>query len=122
MVEIMNEQHEHFVSEVREFGLLHETDPSLPIPRLESSLYDDQESSLPIESNVVDDAPLTDLKEVFDPSLTSLPLVALSFSHTAIASSISDSTLLASPLPLAQCTGLEMGQISSGDVSLLEKG
>jgi len=36
MVETMNEQHECFVSEMREFGLLHETDPSLPIPRLES--------------------------------------------------------------------------------------
>ena len=28
MIETMNEQHEHFVSEMREFGLLHETDPS----------------------------------------------------------------------------------------------
>ena len=54
----MNEQHEHFVSEMREFGLLHETDSSLPIPRLESSLYDDYESCLPLKSNVVDDAPL----------------------------------------------------------------
>ena len=44
-----------FVSEMREFGLLHETDPSLPIPTLESSLYDDYESFLPLESNVVDD-------------------------------------------------------------------
>ena len=57
----MNERHEHFVSEMTEFGLLHETDPSSPIPRLESSLYDDYESSLPLESNVVDDAPLTNL-------------------------------------------------------------
>jgi len=37
MQEIMNEQHERFVGEMREFGLLHETDPSLPIPRLEFS-------------------------------------------------------------------------------------
>ena len=59
IIETMNEQHEHFVSEIREFGLLHETDPTLPIPRLESSLYDDYESSLPLESNIVDDAPLT---------------------------------------------------------------
>ena len=34
--------------------------------------------------------------------------------------SVSDSTLLASPLPLAQCTGLEMGEISEGDVTVLE--
>ena len=39
MIEIMNERHEHFVSKMREFGLLHETDPSLVIPLLESSLY-----------------------------------------------------------------------------------
>jgi len=51
--------------------------------------------------NVVGDAPLTDLEEVFDPPLTSLPLVALFFSSTLVAPSISDLTLLASPLPLA---------------------
>ena len=47
---------------------------------LESSLYDDYESSVPLESNVVDDAPLTELEEVFDhPPLTSLPLITPSF-------------------------------------------
>ena len=51
----MSEQHEHFVSEMREFGLLHEIDPSLHIPRLVTSLYDDYESSLFPESNVFDD-------------------------------------------------------------------
>jgi len=34
--------------------------------------------------------------------------------------SVSDLTLLASPLPLAQCKGLEMGEISRGDVSDIE--
>ena len=58
----MYKRQEHFVSEMRTFGLLHETDCSLPIPRLESSFYDDYESSLPLESNVVDDAPLTNLE------------------------------------------------------------
>ena len=53
----MKEQQEHFVSEMKEFGLLQETGPSLPIPRVDSSLYDDYESSRPLESNVVDDAP-----------------------------------------------------------------
>jgi len=38
IIEIMNERHEHFVSEMRKFSLLHETDSSLPILRLESSL------------------------------------------------------------------------------------
>jgi len=30
---------------------------------------------------------------------------------------VSDLTLLASPLPLAQCTELDMGEISGGDAS-----
>jgi len=59
----MNKQHEHFLSETRECGLLHDTDSSLPLPRLEASLYDDCESSIPLKSNVVDDAPLTGLEE-----------------------------------------------------------
>ena len=77
MIETMNERHEHFVSEMREFCSLHETDP-----RLESSLYDDYESSLPLDSNVVDDTHLTDLEKMFDPPLTSLPFVAPFFSNT----------------------------------------
>ena len=120
MIETMNKRHEHFVSEMREFGLLHETDLSLSIPKLESSLYDDYESSLLLKSNVINNAPLTDLEEVFDPPLTSSPLVAPFFSNTLVATSVSDSTLLASPLPLAQCTRLEMGEIFRGDFSVLE--
>jgi len=49
-----------------------------------------------------------------------MPLVASSFSSTLVADSVSDLTLLASPFPLAQCPGLEMGQTSKGDVSILE--
>ena len=67
MIGIMNEQHERFVSRMREGSLLHETDPSLPCPRLEARLYDDYESSLPLESNVVDNAPLTNLGESLKP-------------------------------------------------------
>jgi len=48
---------------------------------------------------VVDDSCLTDLEEVFDPPLTSLLVVAPSFSRTPIATSVSELTLLASPLP-----------------------
>ena len=48
MIGTMNEQHERFVSRMKECGLLHETDPSLPCPRLEARLYDDYESSLPL--------------------------------------------------------------------------
>jgi len=100
---------------------LYETDPSRPIPRLESNLYDNYESSLPLASDVDVDAPLIDLEEVFDPPLTSLPLVAPSFSSIPVATNVNDSTLLASPLPLAQCAALEMGETSRGDVSVLPK-
>jgi len=51
MIETANEQHEHLLSEMRECGLLYEIDP-----RLEASHHEDCESSLPLESNVVDDA------------------------------------------------------------------
>jgi len=40
MTETMNEQHTQFVSEMMEFGPLHETDPSLPSSRLEANLFD----------------------------------------------------------------------------------
>jgi len=50
---------------MREFHLLHETDPSLPFLRLEASLYVDCDLSLPPESTLVDDGPLTDLEEVW---------------------------------------------------------
>ena len=82
---------------MREFSLLHEIDPSLPIPRLESNLHDDYASSLPLESNVVDDAPFPDLEEVFAPPVPFLPLVAPSFSSTPVATSVCDSTFLTSP-------------------------
>jgi len=97
MTETMNAQHTHFVSEMRECNLLHETNPSLHFPKLEASLYNNCDSSLPLESNVADDTPLTDL-EVFDLPLTSLPIVALFFSGTPMHTSVSDLTLLASTL------------------------
>ena len=52
---------------------------------------------------------------MFDPPLTPLTFVALSFSRTPMGSSVSDSILLASPLSLAQCMGLEMDETSRGD-------
>jgi len=119
-METMKEQQDHFVSEMREFSLLHEIDPNLPIPRLESNLHDDYASSLSLEYNIVDDAPLTNLEEVFDPPLTYSPLIAPSSSSTPIVTSTNDSTLLNSPFPLAQCIGLEMGETSGGDVNVLE--
>ena len=109
MIEIMNERHEHLVSDMREFGLLHKTDTSLHIPRLKFNLYDDHESLLPLESNVVDDAPLTNIEEVFDHPLSSLPLVAPSLPRTPVSTNVRDSTSLASALPLAQCIGVRDG-------------
>jgi len=47
IIGIINKQHDRFVSRMRECGLLHETDHSLPCPRLEARLYDDCESSFP---------------------------------------------------------------------------
>jgi len=62
MIKTMNEQHMHFVGEMRECGLMHKTIPSLSFPKLEYGLYDDYESFLPLDSNVVDDAHLTELE------------------------------------------------------------
>jgi len=57
---------------------------------------------------------------VFDPTLTSLPFIALSSSTNPIATSISDLVLLASPLPLAQHMGLGMGDPSRSDASVIK--
>jgi len=75
MIETINEQHKHFISEIKELSLLRETHPSLLSSRIEASLYDDCESSLHLESNFISDAPLIHLKEVFDPPMTSLTFV-----------------------------------------------
>ena len=79
MIETMNEQHTHFVNEMWEFGLLHETVPSLLSSRLEASLFDDCESSFPLEFDFIHDTHLTNLKEEFGPPVTSSPLVAYPF-------------------------------------------
>jgi len=119
LMETIKEQQDNFVSKMREFSLLHETDPSLPIPRLAFDLPHDYASSCPLESNVVDDAPLPDLEDMFDSPLTYVPLVAPSIHSTPVAPSTCDSTFLPSSLRLAQYTGLEMGEISRGDGSVL---
>ena len=120
LMETIKEQQDNFVSMMREFSLLHETDPSLPISRLESDLPDDYASSCPLESNVVDDAPLPALEDMFDSPLPYAPLVAPSLYSTPVPPTICDSTFLSSPLPLAQSAGLEIGEISIGAGSVLE--
>ena len=79
MIGTMNKRLECFVSKMRETGLLHETDPSQSSLRLEVSLNDDYELSLPLEP---DYEPLTGLAEVIVRSLTSLPFVAPSLPST----------------------------------------
>jgi len=105
---------------MREFGLLHETDLSLSSPRSAASLFDDCESAIPLEFDFVDDAHLIDLKVELNPPLSSLPFVALTFSSTPIDTIVTNLALLASLLPLAQCTGLEMGEVFTGDATILE--
>jgi len=99
---------------------LHETDPNLASPRLEASIYEDRESSLPLQLSFVDDIPYTNLEEAPDPRLTSSSLVAPSSISTRIGTTVSALTLHASPLPLAQCTGLEIREPYKGDVTVLE--
>ena len=76
MIKTINEQHEHFVSEVREFGLLCETEPSLAFLRFEASLYDDCEYFLLLKSNFINYAFSTSLEDVFELPLTSFLYVA----------------------------------------------
>jgi len=79
MIETLNERHTHFVSKMREYGLMHEIDPSLPSLRFKASLYDDCDLYLPLTADSTVSTPLIDLKEVFDPPLTSLPFVTPCF-------------------------------------------
>jgi len=121
MIGTMNERFEYFVGKMRETGLLHETAPSPCFPQLEVSLYDDYEYSFPLEPDFMADSSLTGLGEVLVCSLTSLPFIALSLPST-----LTDTTegvlhlLSSSALPLAQCTGLEIGESLVGDASCIE--
>jgi len=118
-IETMNEQHKCFVGDDCEPDC--ETDPNQSSLRPEASLYDDCEPSLPLTFNFVDDLEeMFDLEEVFDPSLTSLMFVASSSSSTLIDTNVSDLILLVSPLHLAQCMVLEIGESSKSDVSVIE--
>ena len=105
---------------MRECNLLHKTDPSPSSPRLEVSLYDDCKSSFPLEPDFVVDLPLTNLEEVINPLLTSLPFVAPSLPSTPKDTTECVLRLFSSPLPLAQCMRLEMGESLRGDPSCVE--
>ena len=120
MIKTIKEQRKHVVSEMRSATYCMRPTLVYFYVDFKARLYDDCESSLPLESDFVVDAPLTDLEKIFDPSLTSLPFVALSSSTTPIDSTVSDLPLLASHVRLAQCTGLEMGEPFGGDGSIVE--
>jgi len=111
MIGIMNERLECFVGKMSETSLLHETNPSPSFPRLDASLYNDYESSLPLEPDFMADSPLTGLGEVIVRSLTSLPFVSPSLPSTLRDTTECVLHLLSSyPLPLTQCTRLEIGE------------
>ena len=77
---------------------------------LRLGLYDDYESSIHLEPNFMVDSCLIGLEEVIDPPLTSLPFVAPSLPSTPRDTTEGVLCLFSSPLPLAQCTGLEMNE------------
>ena len=100
VIETMNERRECFVGKIRECGLLHKTDPNPSSPRLEVSLYDDYESSLPLESSFIDVRLSIDLGKVFDPPLTPSSLVAPSLPSKPRDITGGVLSLLSTPLPL----------------------
>ena len=87
-----------------------ETDPSLHFLKPKASLYDNYDSSLPLDSSFVDDTSLINLEEVFKPPVVALTFVTPSSSSTPIYTSVSDFILLVSFLLLAQCADLKMGE------------
>jgi len=108
LIKTMKERHGCFVSGIREFDLLYDAIPSVPTLKLEVILYDDYESFHPLQSNFVLNTPSTALEEEIDPPLTHLLLLVLP--TTPQDTAICVLTLLASTLPLALCTGLEISK------------
>jgi len=66
------------------------------------------------------DSCLIDLEEMIDPPLVSLPFITPSLSSTPRDTTKGALHLLSSPLPIAQCTGLEMGESLRGDSICVE--
>jgi len=84
------------------------------------NLHDNCKFSLALDLNVLKDAPLTDLEEMFDPPLTLSPIVSPSFLNTPTDTSVNDLPLLTSLLPSAQFMSLEMGEFCRRGASVLE--
>jgi len=122
MIETMNEQIARFENYLWENQLSYETNLSLPSSRLKVSLCDDDKSSFPLESDFIVHRALTDLEEVIDVPLTLLSLVASSSLSTPGDTAENVLTLSISPLLLAQCTGLKVGEPFRDDVSPYDEG
>jgi len=105
---------------MRECGISYETDPSLSSSRLEVILYDDCESSLRLEPDLVIDSPLTSLEEVIDHPLTFLPFVAPFLPNIPRDTTEDVLRLFSSPLPLAQRKRLEISESLKDDASSIE--
>jgi len=101
MIETMNKQQAEFDGKMREFELSHETNLRFSSPNLEVCLCDDGESFTPLESG---------LNAVFDPSQTTLSLVAPPSPSTLRDNTTFSMTLPNPHLHLAQSTEFEVGE------------
>ena len=101
ITETLNERHKHFVSEIREYGLFYNTGPRLSFARLNANLHNDCDFTFPLEPNFIVDITFTSLEKAFDPPLTSLPFVAISYCSTPRETTVIDLILCSSPPRLA---------------------
>jgi len=107
----MDKQRVEFEIKTREFDLSHETDLRFSSPKLDVCLCDDGASFPPLESG---------LDAIFDPSLVSLPLVAPSSPCILRDNTTFNMLLPDPPLPLAQSTEFEVGEIFIVNASVNE--
>ena len=61
VIETLNEQYTHFVSEMKEYGLMYETNPGLPFFGPKANLYGEYGSLLTLEVVSTANTPLTNL-------------------------------------------------------------
>lgn len=101
MIETMNEQQIQFAKKMREYDLTNETDLRFSSPRLNVNMCDDGASFPPLES---------ELREILDPPLTTLPIVAPSSLSTFRNNTVFIMTFLNRPSPLAQSTEFKIGE------------
>ena len=106
---VIDEQNAKFENSLREYDLSHEADLRFSSARLDVNMCDDGMSFPPPESG---------LEEVLDPPLTISPIVAPSSLSTPRDTTEGALSLTISPLPLAQCTELKVGESFRDDASM----